>query len=131
LVYSDHSKKSRNIALIVSIFISIVFSVLTIQRNQIWASEVSLWTDTLKKSPYKVRPVINLAHAYTANGEFDLAVKYYEKAMVLNPNVFATNYNLANLYLKRGREEDGLRLLEIAALIKPKNSEVHGLEKYT
>ena len=127
LVYSAHPKKSRNIALAVSIFISVIFSVLTIQRNKIWASEVSLWADTLKKSPQKIRPVINLAQAYTKVGTFDLAIEYYEKALILNPNIFATNYNLANLYLEKGREEDGLRLLQTAALIRPKTPEVHGL----
>ena len=127
LVYSAHPKKSRNIALAVSIFISVIFSVLTIQRNKIWASEVSLWNDTLKKSPLKIRPVINLAHAYTITGNIDLAVEYFEKALDLNPNIFATNYNLGNIYLKRGREEDALRLLQTAALIRPKIPETHEL----
>ena len=127
LVFYNQSTKCKNIILVVSIFISIVFSGLTIQRNQIWASEVSLWNDTLKKSPQKVRPVINLAHAYTTTGSIDLAVEYYEKAMNLNPNIFATNYNLGNLYFERGREEDALRLLQTAALIRPKIPETHEL----
>jgi protein O-mannosyl-transferase len=127
LVYTDNFKKGKNLALFVSIFISIIFSVLTIQRNKIWTSEVSLWADTLKKSPQKLRPVINLAHAYSTNGNFELAMEYYEKALLLNPNVFATNYNLANIYFERGREEDGLKLLQTAALIRPKRAEVHGL----
>ena len=126
LVYPNNFKKGKNLALVISIFISIIFSILTITRNQIWASEVSLWADTLKKSPQKLRPVINLAHAYSVPGTFDLAIEYYEKALVLNPNIFATNYNLGSLYIKRGREEDGLRLLKMAALIRPKKAEVHG-----
>ena len=100
---------------------------LTIQRNKIWISEVSLWSDTLKKSPKKIRPIINLAQAYSKIGKFDLAIEYYEKAQTLNPNIFATNYNLANLYLEKGREEDGLKLLKRAVLIRPKMAEVHGL----
>ena len=113
--------------LVISIFISIIFSGLTIQRNKIWASEVLLWNDTLKKSPQKIRPIINLGHAYITTGDDDLAVKYFEKALALNPNIFATNYNLGNLYLKRGRGEDALRLLQTAALIKPKIPETHEL----
>ena len=127
LVFSNHSTKCKNIILVISIFISIIFSGLTIQRNQIWASEVLLWNDTLKKSPQKIRPVINLAHAYTTTGNIDLAVEYFEKALALNPNIFVTNYNLGNLYLKRGREEDALRLLQMAALIRPKIPETHEL----
>jgi len=127
LVFFNHSTKCRNIILVISIFISIIFSGLTIQRNQIWASEVLLWNDALKKSPQKIRPVINLAHAYTTAGSIDLAVEYFEKALDLNPNIFATNYNLGNLYFERGREEDALRLLQTAALIRPKIPETHEL----
>ena len=85
------------------------------------------WNDTLKKSPQKVRPVINLGHAYTTTGNIDLAVEYFEKALDLNPNIFATNYNLGNLYFERGREEEALRLLQTAALIRPKIPETHEL----
>ena len=41
--------------------------------------------------------------------------------------MFAVNYNLGNLYFVRGREEDALRLLNMAALINPKKPETHGL----
>lgn len=38
-------------------------SVLTIQRNEIWKTELRLWTDALKKSPNKERSLINGANA--------------------------------------------------------------------
>ena len=123
----SYPKKCRDTMLVLSIFIFVIFSILTIKRNQIWASEVSLWSDTLKKSPQKIRPVINIAQAYTKIGNFNFAIEYYEKAINLNPNVFAVNYNLGNLYFVRGREKDALRLLNMAALINPKNPETHGL----
>jgi tetratricopeptide (TPR) repeat protein len=113
--------------LTISIFVVILFSIITIQRNQIWASEVTLWNDTLKKSPNKIRPIINLAHAYTTFGSFDLAIQYYEKAMSINAKIFSINYNLGNLYLARGREEVAIGLLETAALIRPNNLEVNVL----
>jgi protein O-mannosyl-transferase len=125
--FISNPTKSRNILLMLSIFIIAIFSILTIQRNQIWAGEVSLWADTLKKSPKKIRPVINIAQAYTKVGKFDLAIEYYEKALALNPNVFATNYNLGNLYYEKGREKDALRLLNRANFIRPKTPETHGL----
>jgi len=127
LVLPNHSTRCKNIVLVISIFVSIIFSGLTIQRNKIWASEVLLWNDTVNKSPQKIRPVINLGHAYTTAGNDDLAIKYFEKALALNPNIFTTNYNLGNLYLKRGGEEDALRLLQTAALIRPKIPETHEL----
>ena len=127
LVLPHNSIRCKNTILVISIFVSIIFSGLTIQRNKIWASEVLLWNDTVNKSPQKIRPVINLGHAYTTAGNIDLAIKYFEKALALNPNIFATNYNLGNLYLKRGEEGDALRLLQTAALIRPKIPETHEL----
>jgi protein O-mannosyl-transferase len=127
LTFESYPKKCRNTMLVMSIFIFVTFSTLTIKRNQIWASELTLWSDTLKKSPQKIRPVINIAQAYTKIGDFDLAIEYYEKALDLNPNVFATNYSLGNLYFVRGREEDALGLLNTAALISPKTPETHVL----
>ena len=67
--------------LVLSIFIFVIFSILTIKRNQIWASEVSLWSDTLKKSPQKIRPVINIEQAYTNIGNFNFEIEYDEKAL--------------------------------------------------
>ena len=127
LVFRNYPEKSRFIILTISIFLIILFSIITIQRNQIWASEVTLWNDTLKKSPNKIRPIINLAHAYTTFGSFDLAIQYYEKAMSINSKIFSTNYNLGNLYLERGREEEAISLLETAALLRPNNPEVNVL----
>jgi tetratricopeptide (TPR) repeat protein len=127
LVFPKYPEKSRFVTLTISIFIVILFSIITIQRNQTWTSEVALWNDTLKKSPNKIRPIINLANAYTTFGSFDLAIEYYEKAMALNSKIFTTNYNLGNLYLERGREEEAINLLETAALIRPNNPEVNVL----
>ena len=111
----------------ICILISIIFFLLTIQRNKVWTSEILLWDDALKKSPKKIRPMINLARAHTKVGSFDLAVDYYEKVMDQNPNIFATNFNLGNLYLKRGREKDALHLFKTAAILAPHIPEVHGL----
>jgi protein O-mannosyl-transferase len=127
LVFRNYPEKSRFIILNISIFIIILFSIITIQRNQIWASEVTLWNDSFKKSPNKIRPIINLAHAYTTFGSFNLAIQYYEKAMSINSKIFSTNYNLGNLYLEIGREKEAISLLETAALIRPNNPEVNVL----
>ncbi len=126
-IFPHQSINRRFLILGFSIFISVSFSLLTVQRNEVWTSEVLLWSDAVKKSPEKIRPMINLARAHTTVGNFDLAVNYYEKAHSLNPNVFATNYNLGNLYMERGRKEDALLLFRNAALIAPHIPEVHGI----
>ncbi len=96
-----------------------VLGFLTIKRNTVWHSELSLWQDTYRKSPHKLRPLINLARAYSLQGEPDKAIKYYKESLIDGPGVFATHYNLADLYLGKGLISDALMHFHIASRIQP------------
>lgn len=98
---------------------------LTIQRNAVWATELGLWHDAEKKSPRKIRPLINLGRAYGLAGDAPRAISYYERSIQLNPNFFQANYNLAVLYLEQGRTEEALSLFKRAVALKPEEPEVH------
>ena len=54
-------------------------AVLTYERNQVWASPLSLWHDTAEKSPNKVRLRFQLAFAYYDLGRCAEAAVQYEK----------------------------------------------------
>ena len=62
-----------------------MLGVLTMKRNTVWQSELSLWQDTYKKSPHKLRPLINLARAHSMQGEPEIAIKYYQEALLKGP----------------------------------------------
>lgn len=104
--------------LIFCVFIG-VLGILTMNRNTVWQSELSLWQDTYQKSPHKLRPLINLARAHSMLGEPEKAIKYYQEALLKGPGVFATNYNLGDLYLAKGLEPDAIRHFLLASRIKP------------
>ena len=93
--------------------------IMTIKRNAVWQSELSLWQDTYLKSPQKLRPLINLARAHSIEGNTEKAIKYYQESLVEGPGVFATNYNLGNLYLTKGLVDDALRHFQLASRIEP------------
>lgn len=60
-------------------------TLLTYQRNQVWASPLTLWEDSVAKAPHKWRPRFQLAFAqYEANRCPD-AARSYEKASRLGP----------------------------------------------
>lgn len=96
-----------------------VLGVLTMKRNTVWQTELSLWQDTYQKSPHKLRPLINLARAHSMQGEPDKAIKYYQAALLKGPGVFATNYNLGDLYLAKGLVPDAIRHFLLASRIDP------------
>ena len=93
--------------------------IMTMKRNAVWQSELSLWQDTYQKSPQKLRPLINLARAHSIKGNSDKAIKYYQESLVQGPGVFATNYNLGDLYLKKGLVTEAIRHFQLASRIKP------------
>jgi tetratricopeptide (TPR) repeat protein len=62
----------------------VVFSVLTYQRNQVWADSIALWKDAAEKSPNKSRPHFQLAYAYYSDGKCIDAVKEYQRTSELD-----------------------------------------------
>jgi hypothetical protein len=106
------------IVLIFCVFVG-VLGALTMKRNTVWQSELSLWQDTYQKSPHKLRPLINLARAHSMQGDTEQAIKYYQEALLKGPGVFATNYNLGDLYLSKGLMPDAIRHFLQASRIEP------------
>jgi hypothetical protein len=83
----------------------LVLSVLTYQRNLLYHDEVSLWSDTVRKSPVKARPHNNLGHAYAMQGDWDRAIEEFRIASRLDPDYALANNNLRDAYLHQvGRE---------------------------
>lgn len=60
-------------------------SLVTLQRNDVWRSSVSLWKDTVKKSPGKARVWSNLGYAYGSAGDMAKALPCFEQAVELQP----------------------------------------------
>ncbi len=79
---------------VVFVLILAVLGVLTYQRNRVWASETSLWTDVVGKSPKKSRAANNLGGAYQRLGDFSQAAVWYEKAVKLDPKNIDPYINL-------------------------------------
>ncbi len=100
--------------------------VITLDRNGVWSSHLQLWMDTLKKSPNKERPWMNVGHAHILLGNDDEAIFYYEKANSLDPFYFVSQYNLGHLYEKKKDIAKALIHYHQAARINPLVPEVNG-----
>jgi tetratricopeptide (TPR) repeat protein len=61
----------------------VLFSALTVMRNQVYASPVLLWEDAVKKAPEKARPYLNLSRANIDNGELALGVTNIREGLTL------------------------------------------------
>lgn len=77
-------------------FVIIVASLATYQRNKVWATKFSLWYDVVQKSPEKYRPHHNLGNAYLLLFKPELAMEQFKIAKNLQPDVL-NEYSYLNL----------------------------------
>jgi len=83
-----------NVAFYASVIVIVFFSILTIQRNKVWQEPLSLWSDSVSKSPNKSRPWNNLGFIYLQNNDYAEADSCFHRAITVNPSDFAALNNL-------------------------------------
>ena len=92
-------KKRRHAYMIFGLIVC-VLSFLTFQRNSVWATEIKLWEDVVRKSPNKPRAHNNLAISYLKNKQYDEALKHFNTTIDLTSGQYRLiYYNRGSLYL--------------------------------
>ena len=95
-----------------------VCAALTYQRNQVWASPLALWRDTVSKSPSKVRPRFQLAFALYDAGKYAESAQSYEIASRLGPVDYQLLLDWALALDGAGRVNEAIDKLRQAALFE-------------
>src|SRR5690242_18115789 len=95
-------------------------------RGLVASGQYGLAVDQLSKvvhdDPQNVRAINLLAVTYAHLKRFDLADRYHEQALQIDPNSVAALNNLGYSYLVRGNTARAIGLLERAAALKGSNS---------
>ncbi|MFA6110605.1 MAG: tetratricopeptide repeat protein [Candidatus Latescibacterota bacterium] len=81
----------------------LVLGLLSFQRGQVWADELTLWQDAARKAPLMVKPHLRLADALAEAGCPSAAEVEYRRALALRPEHPGTRNNLGSLLLAQGR----------------------------
>ena len=89
----------RQGALSLAVTVALLLCLGTYQRNQLYQDQLSLWSDTVRKSPNKARPHNNLGHAYALQGNWDRAIEEFRIASQLDPDYVRAHHNLRKAYL--------------------------------
>lgn len=104
-----HPKLTRWSVPASALVLCVALSVATWQRNEVWSSSISLWENTLAKSPGKCRIWNNLAVAYAEGNCQDKAVPCFEKAVALEPRYVTAHINLISTLNAMARYQDALK----------------------
>jgi len=89
-----------------------LFSLLTIQRNNVYSSRLVLWSDTSSKSPMKARPAMALGNICVETGQDDGAFEWLNKAITLNPHYQEAYLSLGSFFMDNGMPNNAIDLYE-------------------
>jgi tetratricopeptide (TPR) repeat protein len=78
------------------------------ERNEVWASESSLWHDVTIKSPENGRGLMNYGLTLMSAGDGQGALDYFQRATAFTPNYYVLEINLgiADGMLNRSQEAE-------------------------
>ncbi len=100
-------------------------SFLTCQRNKIWRDDLTLWNDTVHRSPHKARAYGNRGMEYFKEGALAKAMADLNKAIEINPNYVKAYNNRGLVYFKQGDLDQAIADYSKAIEIDPRLAEAY------
>jgi 4-amino-4-deoxy-L-arabinose transferase-like glycosyltransferase len=91
----------------------------TYRRNENYQSKLAIWNYTVLNCPLNHRAYNNRGNAYLAMGQYDAAIKDYDKSIELKPRYANTYDNRAKAYRAEGRFDEAIRDYDKAIKLKP------------
>ncbi len=128
LALSRAKAVNRSVAsglVIISLAVAVVYSAGTVGRNALWRDDLTLFSDTVRKSPDAATPHYNLGNAYAKQNRLDEAIIEYTTASSLKPDFAEAHNNLGSAYLKRNRLDEAVNQFIAALKLKPDFAEAH------
>lgn len=86
----------------------LLFGVLTYQRNEVWRTDLNLWTDIVKKTPKKVRVWNNLGMAYLEMKEYEKSISCFDQALSMGEGEARVYNNRGLAYAGLNRDEEAI-----------------------
>ena len=111
-------KISRNALMAVLSLVLVAEGTATYQRNQVWSTPIDMWSDTVAKSPHKLRPRFQLAMAYFQSGHYPEAIEQFDKAALIEAPNFDLLIDWALAYDGVGKPAEAIGKLRQAAALE-------------
>ena len=99
--------------------VAAVAGVATYARARVWSDPVTLWEDTVRKSPGKSRAHFQLGFAYYQQQLYDRAIPAFERAAALSPPDYDLLVDLGLAYDGLHQFPKALETLQRAARLEP------------
>jgi|CZKI01.1.fsa_nt_gi tetratricopeptide (TPR) repeat protein len=105
--------------------LALLLGFLTARRNEVYASELSLWTDTVAKRPDNANARNYLGLALAKAGRIPEAIGQYRAALEIQPAFPGVLNNLGNALDRSGRTPEAIGCYEAALALEPGFAAAH------
>ncbi len=103
----------------------LVLGMLSWQRARAYASQETLWVDTVAKNPNCWVGYYNLGVVLIQKGQVDAAMARFQQALEINPNDAPSHNNLGNTLAQTGHTDEAMVQFLKALDINPNYAEAH------
>ena len=103
----------------------VFYSAGTLLRNRVWKNEISLWSDTLSKSPDNMAVMVNYADVLKKNGRYGEAAAMYKKALGQMPYSIKLHEYLGDALMLEGDNEGAVQVFQEAISLNSGVPEIH------
>jgi protein O-mannosyl-transferase len=114
--FARRVKVESKLIAVACVVVAVISAVVTRARAEVWSGPITLWEDTVRKSPMKPRAHFQLGFAYFDRQEYRKAIEQFEQTGKVEP---VTRYNLlvdwALALDALGRSPEAVTKLEQAA----------------
>jgi tetratricopeptide (TPR) repeat protein len=105
--------------------VAVLFTVLTIHRNQDYGSEMTIWKDTVEKRPDNPRAQSNLGTVLLQAGKVPEAIGHLVQALRIQPDYADAHYNLGLALVQLGKVPEAIGQYDQALRINPDYADAH------
>ena len=117
--FAARARLDRKALATACVLVAAVAAVGTYARARVWSDPVTLWEDTVSKSPGKSRAHFQLGFAYYQQQRYDLAVPEFERAAALGTADYDLLIDLGLAYDGLHQFPKALETLQRAAKLEP------------
>ncbi len=105
--------------------ICFTFAGWTHTRNTVWHSDLTLWSDVIKKSPLKARGYNGVGMHFFQNKQPQQAIPFFQKSLLINNLQAKPHNNLGLCFLGVNKVDQAISEFTKAIAIKPNNGMYH------
>ncbi|MEQ1829127.1 MAG: tetratricopeptide repeat protein [Pirellula sp.] len=108
---------------LIGIGVAFALGVVTYHRNSVYRSEISVWTDSVEKSPTNVKVWVGLGGLHAKAKSLEQARACFARALQLDPNCVSAHAQFAGLLIEQRDYAEAKVHLDAALLINPQDLE--------